>query len=379
LGAFFLPHKIKSMKLAEPITKTTNKMELDNNPLNINYDKLIMAGPCSVESEEQIMAIAKEIAKNKSVHVIRGGVWKPRTRPNTFEGHGRPAAQWLKKAGEAVGLPVATEVANAKHVYEALDAGIDILWLGARTVVNPFAVQEIADALEGKDVPVLVKNPINPDLELWIGAIERLHKAGLTRIMAIHRGFSQSGRSKYRNKPNWHIPIELKRRLPSIQVICDPSHIGGTRDLIQKISQSAIDLNFEGLMIETHMDPDNAMSDAKQQITPDRLIGVLSDLIHRESKDDTAGMDLDDMRESIDQIDNELIELLGQRMEVVKNIAQYKKANQVTIYQANRWDAIMAARLEAGNTKELSEKFINKLFQSIHNESIEKQSKIMNS
>lgn len=365
-----------TIAIQKPDKKDHMNIELD--PLNNSHKQIIMAGPCSVESEEQILNVAKQLSKNNEIQILRGGVWKPRTRPDCFEGYGKPALKWLKDAGNKYGLPVATEVANAKHVEEAIEAGIDVLWIGARTTVNPFAVQEIADALVGHNIPILVKNPINPDLELWIGAIERLNKAGLTKIMAIHRGFSQSGKSKYRNRPNWEIPIELKRRLPEIKVICDPSHIGGTRDLILPISQSAIDLNFDGLMIESHLDPDKAMSDAKQQITPNRLDDVLASLIYREANQEGAELDLDELRDHIDHLDNELIQLIGQRMQIVKDIAQYKKKNKITIYQANRWDAIMIARVEAGKERDLSDKFINKLFQSIHNEAIEKQSKIMN-
>lgn len=354
-------------------------MEIVQNPLEkIVKNHTIIAGPCSVENEEQINTIAAELAKNSKVDILRGGIWKPRTRPNSFEGIGAPALKWLKAAGQAHQLPVATEVANKYHVEAALKEDIDVLWLGARTVVNPFAVQEIADALKGTDIPVMVKNPVNPDLELWIGAIERLHTVGLDKIMAIHRGFSTTNNSKYRNIPKWDIPIELKRRVPNIQIIVDPSHIGGKRDLIESISQKAIDLDFDGLMVETHSNPDKALSDAKQQITPSKFNEIIQNLTYRERKSEDAKMNLDELRESIDDLDKDILDLIIKRMEIVEDIARFKKENDVTILQSGRWDKMLADRTKYGETNELSEKFIYELFKAIHSESINKQSSIMN-
>ena len=339
---------------------------------------ITICGPCSVESEAQIMDVAESLAKIPQLDAIRGGVWKPRTRPNSFEGKGKVALKWLKQAGLKVNKPVATEVANGNHVFEALKHGIDILWIGARTSVNPFAVQEIADALSGVDIPIMIKNPINPDLALWLGAIERIEGAGISKIYAIHRGFSTYEKSIYRNKPKWDIPIELKRRHPEIPLICDPSHIGGSRSLIEKIAQSAFDLNFDGLIIESHLDPKNALSDPDQQLTPADLQNILSKLIFRKALPPERKNALDQFREQIDALDYELMEILFQRMNVVEEIAKYKKESNVTIYQPNRWDKIVRSRIEHGNKKGLSEKFIQNLFQSIHNESIEHQSEIMN-
>lgn len=355
----------------------TLTMELANNPLEKIVKKhTIIAGPCSVENEEQIHEIAKQLSDVNKVDILRGGIWKPRTRPNSFEGIGAPALSWLKSAGNAFNLPVATEVANALHVEAALKEDIDILWLGARTVVNPFAVQEIADALNGTDIPVLVKNPINPDLELWIGAIERLHKAGLDNIMAIHRGFSTANNSKYRNIPKWDIPIELKRRIPGIKIIVDPSHIGGQRDLISTISQKALDLDFDGLMIETHHNPDKALSDAKQQVTPDNFMKIMEDLTYRERKSEE--LHIDDLRENIDDLDKDILDLIIKRMDIVKDIANYKKKHNATILQAGRWEKMLEDRIGYGEKHDLTEKFIYDFFKAVHAESINKQSSIMN-
>jgi chorismate mutase len=341
---------------------------------------LIISGPCSAESEEQVVATARALAALNRVHVLRAGIWKPRTRPSAFEGMGRPALAWLRVAQEASGLPTAVEVANSRHVEQALAAGISILWIGARTTANPFAVQEIADALKGTDVPILVKNPVNPDIELWIGALERINKAGITQLGAIHRGFSTFERTRYRNKPNWEIPIELKRRVPGLPIICDPSHICGSTELIQAVSQTALDLNFDGLMIEAHIRPAEALSDAKQQLTPHQLDGLLAQLVYRhESIDDVlTRTKLVELREKIDKIDRDLLEILADRMSVAEEIGQYKKSNNITILQSGRWDEIVHNRMKIGLEKNLTAEFIHKLFEIIHTESIHHQSRVMN-
>lgn len=344
----------------------------------LNEDSLLISGPCSAETEEQVLAAAHEL-KAKGLKVFRAGIWKPRTRPNSFEGIGSEGLDWLKLVKKETGMLVSTEIANVKHVYEALKAGIDILWIGARTSVNPFAVQEIADALKGVDIPVLVKNPINPDLELWIGALERINQAGITRIGAIHRGFSSYEHTKYRNTPQWQIPIELKRRFPELPIICDPSHIGGTRELIAPISQKALDLNFDGLMIESHCNPEKAWSDAKQQITPQALEKLLHNLVKREEKPENISLtDLEDLRFQIDQYDQDLLETLGKRMKAASAIGTYKKENNMLILQANRWDEIVNSRVENGANLELSEKMVKAIFEAIHQESINKQELILN-
>jgi len=350
-------------------------------PLGLTLDRpIIISGPCSAESEEQVMSTARALAALNRVHVLRAGVWKPRTRPSAFEGMGRPALAWLRKAQEATGLPTAIEVANSRHVEQALAAGISILWVGARTAANPFAVQEIADALSGTDVPVLVKNPVNPDLELWIGALERINKAGISRLGAIHRGFSTFERSRYRNKPNWEIPIELKRRIPGLPMICDPSHMCGSTELLQPVSQTALDLNYDGLMIESHIRPAEALSDAKQQLTPAELGTMLSRLVYRhESIDDVlTRTKLVELREKIDKIDRDLLEILADRMSVADEIGQYKKDNNITILQSTRWDEIVRNRMKVGLEKNLSAGFVQKLCEIIHKESIDHQSRVMN-
>lgn len=344
-----------------------------------NERPVMIAGPCSVETPEQVMETALGL-KGTNIDVLRGGIWKPRTRPNSFEGVGREGLPWLKDAGRELGVPVTTEVANAIHVYEALRAQIDILWIGARTTVNPFAVQEIADALRGVDIPVLVKNPVNPDLPLWIGALERISASGITKLGAIHRGFSTYGDSKYRNKPHWEIPIELKRRVPGLPIIIDPSHITGRRDLIEPVSQKALDLDFNGLMIESHCNPDKALSDAKQQITPEVLQGIKERLVLRDSKTDNPVFTdrLEELRETIDSIDSKLIGVLSKRMQVCEEIGQCKKDNNITILQQARWDKVVNNRLEKGTDKGLTEEFMKDLYDSIHKESIRHQMKVMN-
>lgn len=340
---------------------------------------VIIAGPCSAETEEQVLETAKGIAALGKVSVFRAGIWKPRTRPGSFEGIGSIGLEWLKRIKAETGLPSAVEVANVKHVYETLRAGIDFLWIGARTTVNPFSVQEIADALKGVNIPVLVKNPINVDLDLWIGAIERLQKAGITNIAAIHRGFSSYDKSQYRNKPMWEIPVELRRRMPDIPLICDPSHICGNTTLLYNISQTAVDLDYEGLIIETHCNPAKALSDAKQQITPKELGELLDKIVVRYSKieDIKTISTLEDLRDKIDELDTTLVNLLGSRMEVARAIGECKKQNGITILQTNRWKEIIERRTKQGVDRKLTEDFIKKIFESIHQESIYHQNQLM--
>lgn len=344
----------------------------------LRHTPMIISGPCSAESEEQVLRTARELAAC-NVHVFRAGIWKPRTRPNAFEGIGRVGLEWLQAARRETGLPIAVEVANVKHVYEALRVNVDLLWIGARTTVNPFSVQEIADSLRGVNIPVFVKNPISPDLALWIGALERLHQVGIDRIGAIHRGFSTLGQTKYRNKPNWEIPIELKRQVPEMPIICDPSHICGRKDLIPAVAQKAMDLNFSGLMIEAHYDPPNALSDAEQQLTPQELCALLKKLVFRKAtSDDAAKARLEDLREKIDHIDTEIIDILAERMNVVRDIGKVKKENKITIFQNKRWDAIIKSRVKKGLDLDLSEDFIIDLLQLIHREAIHIQTRILN-
>lgn len=339
---------------------------------------LLIAGPCSAETEEQVLTAAHELAK-QNVSVFRAGIWKPRTRPNSFEGVGSIGLKWLSNVKRETGLKVATEVANAKHTYEALKHNIDVLWVGARTSVNPFAVQEIADALQGVDIPVFVKNPINPDLELWIGALERLNKVGITKLGAIHRGFSSYGDTAFRNAPNWQIPIELKRRFPELLILNDPSHIGGKRSLLFEISQKAMDMDFDGLIIEVHPDPDKAWSDAKQQITPEQYAELIDSLIIR-SKGDAQYVHskLFDLRKKIDHFDQELVELLEARMKVALEIGEFKRENNMIVLQNNRWSEILEQSIALGQSKGLSTELVSKIFKAIHQESINKQTDIIN-
>ncbi|MFA6924513.1 MAG: bifunctional 3-deoxy-7-phosphoheptulonate synthase/chorismate mutase type II [Bacteroidales bacterium] len=338
----------------------------------------IIAGPCSAESEEQTLETARELSKI-GIKIYRAGVWKPRTRPNTFEGHGSKALPWLKKVKEETGMHVAVEVANVKHVYEALKAGIDILWLGARTTANPFAVQEIADTLKGVDIPVLVKNPINPDIELWLGAIERLNIAGIKKLAAIHRGFSIYEKSVYRNNPQWQVPIELKRRIPELPLFCDPSHICGSKEKIYEISQEAMDLNFDGLIIESHIHPEKALSDAQQQLTPKELDDILKKLIIRKPKAENGSIvTLEELRAEIDMIDDNVMDIFEKRMKIADQIGKYKKEKNIAILQTIRWGEILHKRLEMGENKGLSSEFIEIIFKAIHQESINHQNKIMN-
>jgi chorismate mutase len=341
---------------------------------------LIISGPCSAETEDQMVATAKQIAATGKVHALRAGIWKPRTRPGQYEGAGEEGLKWLIRAKQETGLPVATEVANAAHVEACLKAGVDILWVGARTTVNPFSVQEVADALKGVDVPVLVKNPINPDVELWLGALERINKAGITKLAAIHRGFSSFEKGPFRNAPMWDLAIELKTRVPELDIVCDPSHIAGNRDLISFISQKALDLDMAGLMIESHINPDAAWSDAKQQVTPAVLGKIISELVVRtaSSESKTFKDTLSVLRDQIDQLDDEIMSRLASRMKISEKIGQYKKENNVTILQVNRWEEIVQTRIALCKAMGLNEEFTNELLKLIHHESIQVQTKVMN-
>ena len=341
----------------------------------LNAPKLI-AGPCSVESEEQILATAKALAQIPEVELLRGGIWKPRTRPDAFEGRGEQGLVWLREAKRETGLSTITEVATPEHVALALKYEVDALWIGARTVVNPFSVQQLADALRGVDVPVLIKNPVSPDLGLWLGAFERLEKAGVKHLSAIHRGFAHYKESPYRNAPMWEIPIELKRRL-DVPVITDISHICGNRDLLQSIAQKALDLATDGLMIECHIHPDAALTDAKQQITPEELKALLSCLTFRSKQSGNVERDLAGWRSEIDDIDEELLHLLARRMEVSVQIGEYKKQNNVTVVQMDRWKQTLADHIVLGSELGLSPLLINKVFEAIHQASIERQGRIM--
>lgn len=331
---------------------------------------LVIAGPCSAETEEQVLKVAHDL-QQAGVKIMRAGIWKPRTKPGGFEGVGSEGLAWLRRAKEETGLYISTEVATQKHVYEALKYGVDLLWIGARTTANPFAVQEIAEALQGVDIPVLVKNPVNPDLELWIGALERLSAVGLTRLGAIHRGFSAYGKKLYRNQPQWQIPLELKRRYPHLPIICDPSHIGGKRELIEPLCQQAMDLDFDGLIVETHNHPDEAWSDAAQQITPAMLTSILDGLIIRSSK--TSGESLSSLRSMIDEVDSQLIDILVRRMQISRSIGHLKKAEGLTVMQTSRYDQIMQRASEQAQRAGLTVDFVVSIFEAIHKESVRAQ------
>lgn len=357
------------------------EVNLKVNPLEswakLKSKPLVIAGPCSAETPEQLLKTAQGLIPHK-VDILRAGIWKPRTRPNSFEGAGEEGLKWLAEVKKETGLPVGTEVANTEHIELALKYGVDVLWVGARTTVNPFSVQEMADALRGTNTTVLVKNPINPELALWVGAFERFYNAGIRNLGAIHRGFSTFEKAKFRNIPMWQIPIELRRVAPEIPIICDPSHIGGKREYISEVSQKAMDLGFDGLMIETHIDPDKAWSDAAQQVTPERLGEILSELQIRETSGDKAFQNkLDELRTKIDNIDRELIEVLAQRMAVVEKIGEYKKENNVTSFQVKRWDEIMKNRADLAKKMNLSADYITEIFKIVHEESVRKQTEIM--
>lgn len=340
---------------------------------------LVIAGPCSAETEEQVLKIAHEL-KDTDVTVYRAGIWKPRTRPGMFEGVGAIGLGWLKKVKQETGLLTSTEVANKDHVKLALENDVDILWIGARSTVSPFIIQEIADALQGTDKIVLVKNPVNPDLALWLGGVERLYSADIKNLGLIHRGFSTYEKTKYRNIPEWQIAIEVKNRFPDLPMICDPSHIAGRRDLIFDLSQAALDLNFDGLMIETHWDPDNAWSDAAQQVTPKRLVEIMKDLkVRNKTTDEEAYRHaLNNLRAQIDVLDQTLLDTLGKRMNIALEIGQLKKSNNVAVLQNKRWNEILGKMILEGHDRNLSEEFILRVFKAIHQESINKQEKILN-
>ncbi len=353
-------------------------MELKLKPLGLPSDNerpFVIAGPCSAESEEQVMTTARQLAA-KGCHMFRAGVWKPRTKPGGFEGHGEKALPWLAQVKKETGMLVATEVATPEHVELALKYGVDLLWVGARTTANPFAVQALADSLKGVDVPVLVKNPVNPDLELWIGALERINRAGVERLGVIHRGFSSYDKKIYRNLPMWQIPIELHRRYPSLPLVCDPSHIGGRRDLIAPLCQQAMDLGFDGLIVESHCSPDEAWSDAAQQVTPDVLDYILSLLVVRDEVMTTEG--INQLRHQIDEIDNQLIEILAKRMRICREIGQYKKEHNMTVLQAQRYDEILNKRGVQCSMCGMSSDFAVHIFKNIHEESVRQQIEIMN-
>jgi chorismate mutase len=342
---------------------------------------LIISGPCSAETEEQVLETAQRLAATGKIDMLRAGIWKPRTRPGTFEGVGTKGLAWLQQAKKLTGLPLTVEVATGKQVEDALHFDIDVLWLGARTTVNPFSVQEVADALRGVNIPIMIKNPINPDLELWIGAVERVAKVGIKDIGLIHRGFSSYGNTEYRNAPMWHLAIEMKRRNPDLLMINDPSHICGRRDILAEVAQKAIDLDYDGLMIESHIDPDKAWSDAKQQLTPESVAELLDGIVWR--REDIASEEfhqaLERLRQQINHLDDELMQILGQRMKVSEKIAEYKKENNITILQTNRWNEILNRACQRAEKLGLSKEFITKYFDAVHMESISHQTKIFNS
>ena len=342
---------------------------------------LIISGPCSAESEEQLIATAQQLAATGKVDMLRAGIWKPRTKPGLFEGVGAVGLPWMQQAKKITGLPTTVEVATGKQVQDALTFGVDMLWIGARTTVNPFSVQEVADALRGVDVPVLIKNPINPDLELWSGAVERVARAGVKQIGLIHRGFSSYGNTEFRNAPMWHLAIEMKRRNPGMMIINDPSHICGRRDILLDVAQKAMDLDFDGLMIESHIDPDSAWSDAKQQVTPARLAEMLEAIKWRmeDVSSESFHAALDKLREQINHVDDELMDLLAQRMRIAEKIGEYKRNNSVTILQTNRWNQILDKSFQKADKIGLSRDFVTKYLDAVHMESINRQNRIMNS
>lgn len=353
-------------------------MELELEPLRLPSDNerpFVIAGPCSAETEEQVMTTARQLA-NYGCHMFRAGIWKPRTKPGGFEGNGEKALPWMQQVKKETGMLTATEVATPEHVELALKFGIDVLWVGARTTANPFAMQALADALKGTDVPVLVKNPTNPDLELWIGALERLNLAGIKRLGAIHRGFSSYDNKIYRNLPMWQIPIELHRRIPDLPIVNDPSHIGGRRELVAPLCQQAMDLGFDGLIVESHCDPDKAWSDAKQQVTPDVLDYILSLLVIRDETVTTEG--IVQLRKQIDEIDNQLMEMLSKRMRVCREIGHYKKEHNMTVLQTSRYNEILDKRGAQGALCGMAPEFVAKVFENIHEESVRQQIEIIN-
>ncbi|MGQ8335633.1 chorismate mutase [Sunxiuqinia sp. A32] len=358
-------------------------IELDIRPIKdwlpqLN-NPLLISGPCSLETEEQTLETAKQLAKDPRVFIYRGGVWKPRTRPGSFEGVGSVGLKWLQTVKKETGLPVGTEVANAQHTEEALKAGLDVLWIGARSTASPFVVQEIADVVKGTDAVVMVKNPVNPDVQLWMGALERLNQAGIKNLVGIHRGFTPFRETKYRNYPNWKTFIELRRLMPNLPVICDPSHIAGKREYLYEVSQKAFDMGMEGLMLESHRDPSCALSDKDQQVTPAELFAILDKLVIRYSSSPNKQFEnqLELLRSRIDALDAELMEVLASRVEIVKQIGQYKKENNVTALQINRWTELMNKRIDTGEKMNLNKTFVQILFQLIHEDSVRMQTEIM--
>jgi chorismate mutase len=356
---------------------------LDINPIKAWLPQLnnplLIAGPCSLESEEQALSTARLLAKDHRVFIYRGGVWKPRTRPGTFEGIGSIGLKWLTMVREETGLPVGTEVANAQHTEEALKAGLDVLWIGARSTASPFVVQEIADVVKGTNAVVMVKNPVNPDVQLWMGAIERIHRAGIKNIVAIHRGFTPFQETKYRNYPNWQTVIELRRMMPEVPIICDPSHIAGKREYLYEVSQKAFDMGLEGLMLESHIDPSCALSDKEQQLTPADLAKLLDKLVIRHQSADNPQFEnqLEVLRNRIDALDAELLEVLSSRMDIVREIGMYKKMHNVTALQINRWAQLMDDRVNLAQKLNLNRTFTQILFQLIHEDSVRMQTEIM--
>lgn len=345
-------------------------------PEGVDNKPMIIAGPCSAETEEQVMETARNLAQH-GFKMFRAGIWKPRTKPGGFEGVGVEGLEWMKRVKEETGMYICTEVATKAHVEAALEAGIDVLWIGARTSANPFAMQEIADALSGHDEKiVLVKNPVNPDIELWIGALQRIYNAGIRRLGAIHRGFSTYGKHLYRNLPQWHIPIELHRRIPNLPILCDPSHIGGLRELVTPISQQALDMGFEGLIVESHCNPDCAWSDKSQQVTPDVLNYIVNTLVIRETSQSTENLKL--LRQQIDQIDNDLIEVLNKRMRVCREIGQYKKEHHMQIVQTGRYDDILTSRIKLAQEMGMSGDFMKVVLEAVHEESVRQQIEVFN-
>lgn len=353
-------------------------MELELEALNLPSDNkrpFVIAGPCSAETEEQVMTTATQLAQ-KGCHMFRAGVWKPRTKPGGFEGNGEPALKWMAEAKKETGMMMCTEVATPEHVELAMKYGIDVMWIGARTSANPFAMQELADAMKGIEIPIMVKNPVNPDLELWIGALERINLAGVKKLGAIHRGFSSYDKKIYRNLPMWQIPIELRRRIPELPIVCDPSHIGGRRELVAPLCQQAMDLGFDGLIVESHCNPDCAWSDAKQQVTPDVLDYILTLLQVRDETTTTENIKL--LRKQIDEQDDKLLELLSQRFRVCREIGQYKKEHNMTVLQTGRYNEILDKRGAQGALCGMSEQFVKTVFEAIHEESVRQQLEIIN-
>jgi chorismate mutase len=361
----------------------TTKLEINpiKNWLPQLNNPLLIAGPCSLESEQQALETGRLLAKDPRVFIFRGGVWKPRTRPGSFEGVGSIGLKWLNMVKKETGLPVGTEVANAQHTEEAMKAGLDVIWIGARSTASPFVVQEIANVVKGSNAVVMVKNPVNPDVQLWMGAVERLHKSGIKNIVAIHRGFTPFKETVYRNYPNWTTVIELRRLMPNLPIICDPSHIAGKREYLYEIAQKAFDMGMEGLMLESHIDPSCALSDAAQQLTPADLAKLLDKLVIRHATANNPEFEnrLDMLRSRIDAIDSELLEMLSSRVEIVKQIGKYKKENNVTALQINRWSQLMDNRVNMGKKLDLNETFVKILFQLIHEDSVRMQTEIMDS